>query len=175
MHTAAAGVGYYLQLNHRNSIETWSNPFYYDALSYQAEYNFKSNLTQAYGNNMIQVDGAPVAFANYGGDVNQDRFVDLFDIALTYNDASSFVTGYVVTDVTGNDITDLTDLILVYNNSTNFVQAVVPPGAAPQVNYNNNIFGESGTTSDPSANSNGNSESNFIKIDRPASEDVHKK
>ena len=45
---------YYLQIKHRNSLETWSkNPLAYmqDTI---LNYNFTIGLTQAYGNNMIQ-------------------------------------------------------------------------------------------------------------------------
>ncbi|MCB0728603.1 MAG: hypothetical protein KDD00_14165, partial [Ignavibacteriae bacterium] len=46
-------------------------------------------------------------------------------------DANVFATGYIVSDVTGNDLTDLEDLLITYNNSSAFVQKEIPPGAAP--------------------------------------------
>ena len=39
-------------------------------------YDFTSANTQAYEDNMIQVDAPPVNFAIYSGDVNQDGVVD---------------------------------------------------------------------------------------------------
>ncbi len=39
------------------------------------------------------------------------------------NDASNFVSGYILTDVTGDNLTDAPDLTInVYNNSVKFVQ-----------------------------------------------------
>ncbi len=123
---AVNGTNYYLVVKHRNSIETWSNTgnaFVSNSLIY----NFSSAATKAYGNNQIQVDPAPLRFAFFSGDVNQDGFVDLTDVILVYNDASNFVTGYVNSDVNGNNVTDLTDIIITYNNSNNFVKKITPP------------------------------------------------
>lgn len=126
---AASGVPYYLQLTHRNSIETWSNPFLFDPLTNQAVYNFKNSITQAFGSNMIQVDNSPLTFAIYGGDVNQTGEVDASDVSAIDNDAFNFVTGYVNTDVTGDNVTDASDYALADNNAFNFVTKIVPPGA----------------------------------------------
>lgn len=126
---ASGGVAYYLQLRHRNSIETWSYPLYYDALSFQAEYSFFNPVSQAYGNNMIQVDNSPVRYAIYGGDVNQSGDVDATDLSAVENDAGNFVIGYVNTDVTGDNVTDASDYALVDNNAFSFVTKEVPPGA----------------------------------------------
>ncbi len=119
------GNVYYLEVRHRNSIETWASNwiiFSYGSLNY----SFISSVNQAYGNNQILIDDSPVKYAIYGGDVNQDGYVDLTDITTVYNDANSFVSGYVNSDLTGNNLTDLTDLILAYNNSVNFVSVKKP-------------------------------------------------
>lgn len=123
---------YYIQLKHRNSITTWSSvPVNFDPLTSQADYRFNTSESQAYNNNQTLVDSTPVRFAMFSGDVNQNKFVDLADVTLTYNDASSFVTGYKVTDVNGDNISDLFDLLIVYNNSSAFVQAYEPPVSEP--------------------------------------------
>lgn len=122
-----SGTNYYLSLKHRNSIETWSASGQWITFnSDTASYDFISAASKAYGNNMIQVNTAPVRFAVYGGDVNQDNQVNLTDITTIYNAANNFVNGYVVTDITGDNFTDLTDVTIAYNNSTNFVAAVKP-------------------------------------------------
>lgn len=124
---AESGILYNIQLLHRNSIETWnSSVISFDALTAQANFDFTLSMTQAYGNNMIQVDSVPVEFAVYSGDVNQDGFVNLSDILLTYNDANSFVAGYVKTDLNGDNISDLSDVLIAYNNSANFVAKMIP-------------------------------------------------
>jgi len=122
---ASNGVGYYIQVNHRNSIETWSaNPvtFAGDTLAY----DFSTAANKAYGDNMIQVDASPVRFAVYSGDVNQDGSIDGSDNGLVDNDAYNFISGYVVTDVNGDGIVDASDAFIVDNNSSNFVSVVRP-------------------------------------------------
>ena len=119
------GLNYYIELKHRNSIETWSSSGH-SFTSNTLSYNFSTSNTQAYGNNMKQVDASPVTFAMYSGDVNQDRFVNLADIIKVYNDGSNFVTGYVPADVNGDNMVDLSDLVITYNNSANFVSLIRP-------------------------------------------------
>jgi hypothetical protein len=117
---------YYISVSHRNSIETW----YYqpvnlsDSLFYN--FDFYSSQSKAYGNNLKQVDNSPVIFAVYSGDVNQDGFVDLTDVLTINNDANIFLSGYVVSDLTGNDLVDLTDVLMAYNNSVGFVSVIKP-------------------------------------------------
>lgn len=122
---ASNGVNYYLQLKHRNSLETWSKTTQVFAGNVMV-YNFTNSNTQAYGNNMINVDASPVVYAVYGGDINQDGFIELSDITTLFNDASSFLSGYVRTDVTGDNIVDLSDLTITYNNSSAFVAKITP-------------------------------------------------
>jgi hypothetical protein len=118
---------YYIAVKHSNSIETWS-----------AERNctchrlrllimiLHRSSSQAFGSNMIQVDSSPVRFAIYSGDVNQDGTVDATDVSTIDNDASNFVSGYVVTDLTGDDFVDGTDFAIADNNAANFVSAITP-------------------------------------------------
>lgn len=134
----SSGVALYLQLKHRNSIETWSNVFYYDPLSYQAEYSFINPVTQAFGSNMIQVDNTPVVFAIYNGDVDQDGAIDVTDVSLIENDGLNFVAGYVVTDINGDNFVDLADQTIADNNSYNFVQKSVPMGALINSSHSDN-------------------------------------
>ena len=75
---------------------------------------------------MKQVDAAPLSFAVFSGDVNQDGFINLNDIISVSNASSSFVNGYVVTDVNGDNLTNLNDIILTYNNSAAFVSKATP-------------------------------------------------
>ncbi len=153
----SSGVAYYLQLKHRNSIETWSNPLYYNPLTYEAKYNFTNLITQAFGSNMIQVDNSPVRFAIYGGDVDQNGVVNATDISLVDNDVFNFVTGYVNSDVTGDDVTNAIDLGLVDNNAFNFVGKQVPPGALINSQENQNSHDEinkSNFGQDPNVESN---------------------
>ncbi|MDQ3019936.1 MAG: hypothetical protein M3R36_05110 [Bacteroidota bacterium] len=116
---------YYIVVKHRNSIETWSK-FPVTIGSGEVSYNFTSAMTQAYGNNLKQVDFSPVVFGIFSGDVNQDWTVDLTDASLIDNDANNFVSGYVNTDITGDNFVDLTDAVIAANNASNFVSVIRP-------------------------------------------------
>lgn len=117
---------YYLMVNHRNTIETWSAlPLTLndgDSLNY----SFATSTSQAYGNNLKQIDTSPLRFGAYSGDVNQDGTIDVLDLFLTDNDAFNFVTGYVNTDVNGNNLVDGIDLAIIDNNAFNFVSKITP-------------------------------------------------
>ena len=89
-------------------------------------YDFTSANTNAYEDNMIQVDASPVNFAIYSGDVNQDGVVDGSDEALLDNDASNFATGYLVTDLNGDEVIDGSDAAIADNNAANFVSVARP-------------------------------------------------
>ena len=120
---AVVGRSYYIVINHRNSIETWSaNPVTITEDS--TVYDFTTSLSKAYGNNMILVGGLA---SIYSGDVNQNGVVDGADAAIVDNDDYNFVTGYVNSDVTGDSVVDASDAALVDNNSYNFISKVTPP------------------------------------------------
>ncbi len=122
---AANSTGYFIQVKHRNSLETWSSGLQSFSGGVM-NYNFTTASSQAFGNNMKQIDASPVKFGIYSGDVNKDGTVDLTDVIQTYNAANSFITGYTITDINGDNVTDLTDLITAYNNSSAFVNVVKP-------------------------------------------------
>lgn len=117
---------FYLEIKHRNSIETWSGNFFNTTGNGPYSYDFITGASNAFGDNQIQIDFSPVRFAIYGADVNRDDVVDLSDITLIFNDANIFNTGYIATDVTGDSFADLSDVTLAFNNSNNFVAAIVP-------------------------------------------------
>ncbi|MBK8983675.1 MAG: proprotein convertase P-domain-containing protein [Ignavibacteria bacterium] len=115
----------YKVFKHRNSIETWSAvpvPFTDDSTSF----DFSSDSSETFGNNVIRIDNSPVRFAIYNGDVNQDGTIDLTDGSLIDNDIQNFESGYLPTDVNGDDIIDLADAVITDNNSFNFVGKITP-------------------------------------------------
>jgi len=122
-HNADVGTPYYIVATHRNSLETWSSSGQVFGSDSLMNYDFSTSASQAYGNNMVLVDGE---WTFYSGDVNQDGVIDLLDLTLVYNDASTFVTGYVVSDVTGDSIVDLDDMLIVYENAYRFVAVMRP-------------------------------------------------
>jgi len=114
---------YYLTVTHRNSVETWSAS---GVVLTSGSYNLSTSTSQAFGGNLIQVDTSPLRFAIYGGDQNQDGFVNLTDVINVYNASSIFETGYKSTDMNGDNVTDLTDVVITYNNSSIFVSIKKP-------------------------------------------------
>ena len=121
--TNATTGTYYIQLKHRNSLETWSKNGVNYIQDSTLNYDFTFAATQAYGNNEI-LKGTK--YCLYSGDVTQDGFIDLTDVVLVYNASSAFTTGYVSTDVNGNSIVDLTDIIIASNNANNFIAKKTP-------------------------------------------------
>ena len=126
--SASIGSEYYIEVEHRNSIETWSaHTVYFDFLSSGLEYDFTLSKDSAYGSNEIQVETVPVRYAMYGGDTNRDGITDASDVGAVDNDASVSLAGYVVTDLTGDDFVDAVDISIVDNNSSVPVISITPP------------------------------------------------
>jgi len=120
--SSAPSGNYYIQINHRNSLETWSSaPM--PMGSNLNQYDFTTSSSQAYGNNTILTSGK---YCYYSGDVTQEGSVDLNDVVSVNNSSSVFTTGYVAQDVTGDDLVDLSDLILTFNNASIFVAKIIP-------------------------------------------------
>ena len=122
----ASDGNYFISVKHRNSIETWSANSNSFSRTSPANYDLSSSSSQAFGNNLIQIDSSPLRFGNYSGDVNQDGVIDLSDGSLIDNDAFNFASGYLPTDVNGDDVTDLADAAVSDNNAFNFVGIVRP-------------------------------------------------
>ncbi len=118
---------YYIEVEHRNSIETWStNPVSFDFFSGNLDYDFTISQDAAFGSNQVQVEDVPERYAIFSGDIDQNDLIDLNDVLLAFNDASAFIAGYVASDVNGDDLVDLTDIIITSNNSNNFVVVIRP-------------------------------------------------
>jgi len=115
---------YYLQVKHRNALETWSKTGG-EAITKGifASYDFTSAQSQGYGNNLV-LTGSYWLF--YSGDVNNDGSIDGTDLSEIDNDAFNFESGYRVTDVNGDNTTDGSDLAITDNNATNFVSKLSP-------------------------------------------------
>ncbi len=123
--SASNGVGYFIEVRHKNSITTWSAVPQFFTNNFKT-YDFRTASSKAFGNNMIRVDDSPVTYAIYSGDVNLDEHVELEDMLIVYNDANNFITGNSVTDLNGDLVVDLNDLIFTSNNSSNFVHVAHP-------------------------------------------------
>ena len=128
----SAGSPYFLSVEHRNMIETWSSgTVNFDPLTYQLNHSFTQDVTSAYGSNLISVDNIPPTFACYNGDVDQDGLIDIADLSLIDNDVFNFNSGYIPTDANGDNLTDIADYALTDNNAANFVGVITPPAPPP--------------------------------------------
>lgn len=117
---------YYIVVKHLNSVETWSKSGGTNITTNGTtfSYDFTSAAAQAYGNNLHLKSGK---YCLYGGDVNQDGFVDLFDLIIVFNGSKNFITGrFMPADLNGDSIIDLSDVTLCYNNSANFIRIKRP-------------------------------------------------
>ncbi len=119
---AMNNTGYYLAIKHRNALETWSKTpqsFSSSAMNY----DFTTDSSQAYGNNMIR---SGQKFCLYSGDVDDDQIIDLSDLGDIFNSAFYFTPGYTKEDLNGDDFVDMSDVILSFNNSVRFIEAILP-------------------------------------------------
>ncbi|MDQ3020008.1 MAG: glycoside hydrolase [Bacteroidota bacterium] len=124
---------YYIKVNHRNTIETWSKAggeLYTRGSSFF--HNFIQPAGQAYGNNQKLVSASFGHYGMFSGDVDQDFAIDLGDLSLIDNAAFAFTTGYVPEDLNGDFLVDLSDYTFADNNAFNFVTRAAPPGAEPE-------------------------------------------
>lgn len=122
----AGSKDYFLDIRHRNSIQTWSMIPLNLIKNVNVNFDFTDIYTKAYGNNLKQVDLSPLRYGIFGGDQNQDGAVDAADVLAIFNDANNFLKGYVKTDITGDYNVDFSDVLIAYNNSAGFVVKITP-------------------------------------------------
>ena len=124
LYPSLLGHAYYIALQHRNAVETWSaNPV---MLTGNTAYNFSNSAAQAFGDNQKDVSGNGTLFALYSGDNVKDSNVDLYDLNGIESDIVNFAYGYYNTDINGDGNVDLFDLLAPEENVINFVYAVHP-------------------------------------------------
>lgn len=116
------GNSYYIRINHRNSLETWSmDPV---IIENNITYDFTDSQNKAYGNNLVQLqDGY---FAMWSGDVNQDGIIESSDFSEVENAAQEFLFGYLAGDLTGDVLVESADYSLIENNSQLFLSVARP-------------------------------------------------
>ncbi|MBS1518503.1 MAG: hypothetical protein JSS91_10500 [Bacteroidetes bacterium] len=124
-----AGTGnYYIQIKHRNALESWSKSGGHSITSgVTSTYDFTNAQSQTYGSNSILIGSR---FCFYSGDVNKDGIIDIADQSDIDNDAFNFSSGYVVTDLNGDMVVDLADAVIADNNASNFISKITP-GVSP--------------------------------------------
>ncbi len=117
------GESHYIQLKHRNAVETWSaNPVVMNAFT---NYDFTTAQTQAFGNNMVQTPDM-TGWAIYSGDINQDGAIDGSDFLDIDVSIQSGDGGYAVGDLNGDGSVDGSDFLILDPNIQLGVGAVIP-------------------------------------------------
>jgi len=121
---AVNGTPYFIVVKHRNALETWSaasQTFTSNTLTY----DFTTGSIKAYGNNLKLVGSK---WCIYGGDVNQDGFVNINDVNSVFTSNVNGTTGYVPTDLNGDNFTEVEDLNIVFKSNVLGVERMRPPG-----------------------------------------------
>lgn len=129
------GASYYLILKHRNAIETWTTqPLTFSANT--INYDFTTAANKAYGNNLKLIGSK---WCIYGGDVNQDGFVNNADLNSVYNNNIIGATGYLNSDLNGDSFTEIEDVNIVFRNAIQGVMKKNPAGNEESGSMNNSF------------------------------------
>jgi hypothetical protein len=125
---AAIGNSYYIAVQHRNALETWSAAPV--AITATTTYDFSTAATQAFGSNMVGLGaGGTAPFAFYSGDIESvagDGAIDLLDYPVWEIDNNNFAFGYFRSDLNGDGSVDLLDYPTWEINNNNFVSVSKP-------------------------------------------------
>ena len=106
-----ANTSYYIKVDHRNSVETWSaNPVPFLSTT---SYTF-STPNQSYGPNMAEVE--PGIWAIYTGEVEKDGAVDISDFLALDPSIQAGDGGYLPGDLNGDGSVDITDFLILDPN-----------------------------------------------------------
>lgn len=119
----AVSGNYYLEIRHRNCVNTWSKYSLNYSSCKNPLYDFTVSSDMAMGDNLISLNNK---YCLYSGDVNKDGRIDMFDIGDIYNAQANFEEGYSQSDVNGDSHIDLNDLSITFNNSLNFISCITP-------------------------------------------------
>lgn len=114
---------YYLVLEHRNSLETWSASSVF-MNSTTISYDFTMNAGSAYGNNLCDMgDGR---FAVWSGDIDRNGLVDFADLTQLQNYIGQYIFSYHIADLNGDNHVESADFSLIENNLNNNLQVAKP-------------------------------------------------
>ncbi len=121
-----SGGYYYISINHKNSLETWSASTV--RLLSDSMYDFSNSLSKAYSNSL----NTPMKFLSSGkyalfsGDVNQDGLINSVDLQQVEITAKNIGFGYFKDDINGDGVVDLIDLQIIENNKILFLNKARP-------------------------------------------------
>lgn len=114
---------YYIELHHRNFMETWSKFPQNVTSGGILNYNFTDSAAKAYGNNLVFKTNK---YCMYSGDVNSDGIIDVSDLSIIDNDISNSSSGYIPSDLNGDYFADASDGSIADNNVVNSIVLIRP-------------------------------------------------
>ncbi len=116
-----AGTSYFIRVQHRNALETWSAlPVVFAA---NTSYDFTTAQNKAFGNTQVQTSDINV-WAFYSGDISssisglgvQDGIMESQDYGDMENAVYSTLTGYKIQDITGDGVVESADYGIMESN-----------------------------------------------------------
>ncbi len=125
---------YYVTVKNWKTMETVSNqPLSFSGTA-DLNYHFHTSASQAYGNNMKNINGTWVLYTGdiasdltiYPTNPIQDGLIDINDVYYIFSSNLNGDIGYHVSDLDGNGTVDIDDVYLVYINNNAGVIKVTP-------------------------------------------------
>ncbi len=116
-----AGTSYFIRVQHRNALETWSAlPVVFAA---NTSYDFTTAQSKAFGNTQVQTSDINV-WAFYSGDISsavsglgvQDGIMESQDYGDMENAVYTTLTGYNVQEITGDGVVESADYGIMESN-----------------------------------------------------------
>ena len=118
-----AGNSYFIKINHRNSLETWSAlPVLFSS---STTYLFTTSSSMAFGDVMFETKDN-MGWAIYNGDLNQDFTIDAIDFLVLDPSIQNGDGGYMQTDLNGDGTVDAIDFLNLDPNIQNGIGAAIP-------------------------------------------------
>ncbi len=114
---------YSITIKHRNHLET-VNAAPVSFKTPEVIYDFTTAATQAYGSNMKELESG--VFGLYGGDVNQDGYINVSDREMVQTKVLEIAKGYVSEDVNGDGYINVSDREIVQSSVLNIIQKQIP-------------------------------------------------
>jgi hypothetical protein len=114
---------YYIAVKGKAFLQTWTaNP--QQISTTPLSYDFSSNISQAYGNNMRALSNGVWGF--YTGDINQDEAIDNSDLSDLFRDIELSAYGALSTDINGDGTVDNLDTDNFFLNIENSIYSIRP-------------------------------------------------
>jgi len=123
--TSTPSGSFYIAVTSSNAVETWSaTP--QTVGSTPLTYDFTTDITQAFEDNMLDLEGNGSVFAFFSGDINQDDVIDGSDAIDLENDIFNSEFGVKITDLNGDGSVDTSDSPYFQNNQYISIYAHYP-------------------------------------------------